>query len=345
MTTNNSKDNTLRLSIIVPVYNTQKYLDDCIISLLNQDLSEDEYEIIFVNDGSTDNSAQVIEKYMENHPCIRLISQQNAGVSAARNNGIRIAKGEYIGFVDSDDYVSTEMYKEMLNIAETNKSDICACGMCRLRGNGEIHESKMNFRQVYEGDDVRIGLLSRAYASNGYLGSVWDKIFKRRLLIQEVIVFDELMKIGEDFWFVFNCLMHAQRVDFIDKPFYFYRENLESSSYKFHQDRYKWMVELLNRKLRANETLKLSIDYNDFYSDFLYKTSLHIMMLSYLGRRKDAFRIFNDPVFKEAIKYRKKLRFKIRLFHSLNYCKLNRLSYFLYKVFGFFYFKNKKITN
>lgn len=115
----------VKVSVIVPVYNSRKYLKECIESIINQDLEE--IELILVNDGSTDNSLDICQKYAMKDSRIKIIDKPNGGVSSARNAGILAASGEYIGFVDSDDWIQSEMYSNMYkNIKETG-SDICIC--------------------------------------------------------------------------------------------------------------------------------------------------------------------------------------------------------------------------
>ncbi len=344
MTTNNSKDNTLRLSIIVPAYNTEKYLDDCILSLLNQDLPEDEYEIIFVNDGSTDNSVQVIEKYMENHPCIRLISQQNAGVSAARNNGIRLAKGEYIGFVDSDDYIDSDMYRNMLSLAEKEVSDVCMCGFFSFDECGNIYESHVDFDSTYTTECEDHKLLLRFFTNNyNGLASVCNKIFKNSLIKNNDIHFDETMIIAEDEWFVFCCLLKAYRVDFIKKSLYFYRNNKYSAMHRFYDDQYLWWKTYIQRELKVKDELRLKIDLDSFYSVFLYRVAVYIRDLVYLKKNKSVFKIFNDEFYIEAIKHRKRNSKKTFILHTLVHYKMKRLALLVYKIWAKKYYKHRDI--
>jgi len=115
----------IKISIIVPVYNTSKYLDKCIDSLVNQTL--DDIEIIMVNDGSTDNSEEIISKWQDKDKRIKLYNKENGGQSSARNLGLDKAKGEYIAFVDSDDYISYDMYEVLYNKAKKNKLDMVLC--------------------------------------------------------------------------------------------------------------------------------------------------------------------------------------------------------------------------
>ena len=117
------------LSIIVPVYNTEKYLTECLDSLLEQDIDTDDYEIICINDGSTDNSLDILQKYVNEYSNVVVINQQNKGVSAARNRGMESAKGDYFWFVDSDDLVQKNILNRLKNIIIIEN---CDCLSARL---------------------------------------------------------------------------------------------------------------------------------------------------------------------------------------------------------------------
>lgn len=153
------------VSVIVPVYNTEKYLEECIRSLTEQTLPD--LELIFVNDGSTDTSAQILEKYRALDPArIRVITQKNGGQGKARNAGLAAAKGEYVGFVDSDDYVDRRMYAAMYTRAESENLDLVEC---------DFHYVKEDGRKM------------RAYGS----AAPWNKLIRRQLLTDHGILFPE----------------------------------------------------------------------------------------------------------------------------------------------------------
>lgn len=114
-----------QLSIIIPVYNVEQYLQRCINSILNQTFTD--FEAIFINDGSPDNCGKILDEYAEKDNRIVVIHQDNQGVSAARNAGIRIAQGVYLGFVDPDDFIESTMYEKMIDLMVTNNSDIVCC--------------------------------------------------------------------------------------------------------------------------------------------------------------------------------------------------------------------------
>ena len=128
-----------RLSIIVPVYNVEKYLERCITSLLNQDLPKDDYEVIMVNDGSTDGSGDLATRLATLSPNISLYHQENKGLSGARNTGIEHAKGRYLMFVDSDDYIEANSISRILQSAETRNLDLLAFSICRRSKDNQIN--------------------------------------------------------------------------------------------------------------------------------------------------------------------------------------------------------------
>lgn len=164
----------------------------------------DNYEVIFVDDGSTDSSAAILNRYQKQFPdLIRTISVSNGGQGRARNIALKEAKGEYIGFVDSDDYVAPDMYQKLFKAIEGEHAEIAACGVMRVEGEKLTHEVFHN----------GVNPLSAA-------GAVWDKLFCRTLI--EDIQFPEGLWY-EDFSFSAIALMKARKVAFISDPLYYYR--------------------------------------------------------------------------------------------------------------------------
>ena len=127
----------MKISVIVPVYNVENYLEKCLNSLVNQNLQE--IEILVINDGSTDNSQKIIEVFQSKFPQkIKTFAKENGGLSDARNYGIDRATGEFLAFVDSDDYVSTTMMEEMYNLAKKHEAEIVICNLQKVDENGNV---------------------------------------------------------------------------------------------------------------------------------------------------------------------------------------------------------------
>lgn len=204
--------NRPKVSVIIPVYNAEKYLDQCITSLLSQSLAACEF--IFVNDGSVDDSRDIIENYQKQDSRIKLINQENQGVSAARNAGITSAQGEYIGFVDADDYVSPDYFERFMKYSG---SDMVAINPTDFSMN---NNAPISTAQLYQ----------YMLASDSF-NSVCYKIFKRDLIIANRVTFPVGVRLGEDAHFIMRFLQYAQTVGLLpDSQGYFYRENQESAT-------------------------------------------------------------------------------------------------------------------
>ena len=159
--------NKILISIIVPVYNVEKYIDKCLKSLVNQTLKN--IEIIVVKDGYKDKTQKIVERYIKDNSNSILINSTNKGVAAARNIGLKIANGEYIGFVDSDDYVDKNMFKNMYNLAKKNNYDCVQCNFFYTDYNKKIIGNKFCMEKF----EVK------KYMVN-FFPVIWDKIYKKK---------------------------------------------------------------------------------------------------------------------------------------------------------------------
>ena len=192
----------VKVSVIVPAYNAEKYIDKCLESLINQTLKD--IEIIVVNDGSKDNTLEKINKYSDKR--IKLLNlKENKGIGHARNEGIKKALGEYIGFVDSDDYVDKNMFEKMYEKASKEKLDIVVCDFYKQieNTNQTIKEIIPNFKNTTLKNNSNL-LLDINLAP-------WNKIYKRKLIVDNKIHFDEKLKY-EDVPFVVKSLDKAKNI-------------------------------------------------------------------------------------------------------------------------------------
>ncbi len=212
-----------KVSIIVPVYNVEPYLEFCVDSLIKQTLED--IEIILVDDGSPDNSGAICDRLAKKDNRIVVIHKENGGLSSARNAGIAIAKGEYIGFVDSDDWVESDMFACLLELAEKYDADIADCDMIEI--------SDRSFVELEKNDKVE--LLDRNGALDIFFRitkpninyCVCDKLFKRDLF--EKVLFTEGI-IFEDIDFNYRVLLHTNRVVETEAVKYYYFKNPEGIS-------------------------------------------------------------------------------------------------------------------
>ncbi len=191
------------ISVIVPVYNSQAYLRTCLDSLLRQTLED--IEIILVNDGSVDNSPEICDEYTRKYANITVLHQENAGLSQARNAGLAVARGEYIGFVDSDDTVDERMYAVLLDLIERHDADIALCAMTRIAPGATFVANGLSGGAEVIGADEAL----RELFLNRLGCSVCPKLFKRRII--KGLRFPP-SRTNEDFPFLVEALLRASRV-------------------------------------------------------------------------------------------------------------------------------------
>lgn len=209
-----------KVSIIVPVYNVEKYIEKCLQSLVNQTLQD--IEIVLVNDGSTDHSQAIIEQYQKKYPnMIKSYFTENGGAAKARNYALEHITGEYIGFVDSDDYISVEMYEKLYNQAKKEDADIACCNYYRVKmeknfdkrtfGNKKILAEEVFNKNIYESKLL--------FDEVPYL---WNKIFKTKLIKENHFTFDNELRIYEDFLFTYKAFAKANKITRVEDALYFY---------------------------------------------------------------------------------------------------------------------------
>lgn len=198
----------MKLSIIIPVYNSQKYLNRCLDSILGQKITD--YEIIIINDGSTDLSQNIIDEYKNKFPnIINNFILPNGGQGRARNYALDVAQGKYIGFVDSDDYIDLSMFAKLIDLLESNNAEIAVCNWYRV-----------------EGDKLFFETYKTASNDLASAGAVWNKLFKKSVIGD--IRFPEGLWY-EDFAFSSKLLLKSNKTVFTDEALYYYRaDNLST---------------------------------------------------------------------------------------------------------------------
>lgn len=270
-----------RLSIIVPIYNVEKYLERCITSLLQQDISMEYYEIIMVNDGSTDNSLSIAEEIATKHENIRIISQTNKGLAAARNTGIRNATGKYLMFVDSDDYIMPNILSSMLKTAEQQQLDILEARMKVMKADGSFSEGLIqpfNPNTVYTGE--------YALLHNVNIASVCGMLYSSQYLQSNNLLFTEGMT-HEDVDFNTRCYPVATKIKFLDIISYVYFWN--DSSLNRSTDIKKIRKAILDDITVAANTIKYTeqFEYKKEIKSLYTKRSNSIIIAVLLKLLKD----------------------------------------------------------
>ncbi|MBO1579737.1 glycosyltransferase [Bacillus sp. XF8] len=245
-----------KVSVIIPVYNAEKYITQCIESLLNQTLQECEF--IFINDGSIDNSREIIEGYKQVDDRITLINQENQGVSIARNMGLQLAAGEYVGFVDADDYIDKDMYETLYNSVKQSNCDVV---ISNFKGEMEGHKVIIKYPFpidiVLKKDYIEQEILPYFLKADN-LNTVVNKIYRNSLIKENNVKFPSGIALGEDGMFNVEFFSIATHMKYIDYVGYHYREVAGSATRDTSKkDYFKRAVEVYNMELPKTYTGKV----------------------------------------------------------------------------------------
>ncbi|MBQ5984348.1 MAG: glycosyltransferase [Bacteroidales bacterium] len=232
------------VSVIVPIYNAAQFLRDCLDSIISQ--SYEDFECILVDDGSDDESLEICKEYSHRDPRFVIIHQDNLGVSSARNKGIQVARGEYIAFIDSDDWVDPDYLKELLFALTDRQSDLSVCGLAQEFSDG--HQTLFSCNRssfILSPDTVELFTdLNRSYLLFGPV----VKLYRREIIRKWKICFDITSSYGEDLMFNISYLNHVTSITTIDTVLYHYRiVGPQSLSGKIRDDRfdidyYQWKL-------------------------------------------------------------------------------------------------------
>jgi glycosyltransferase involved in cell wall biosynthesis len=340
------------ISVIVPVYNTEIYLKRCIDSIINQTFKD--IEIILVDDGSTDNCPAICDNYASQDSRIKVIHKVNEGQGLARNVGISQAKGKYIAFVDSDDYIAPDMYEKLYMAIEKAHADFCACGMLYVDENENVIDVNPNplGDQIFsEKDQVINNILLNMIGTepnstkNSYISwSVWAELYSREIIEKNNIrFFSERKILSEDLIFNFDFLCCTQRAVTVTGEYYYYRRNPQSFSYSYKPDQFdrvKLLYDTMIRKLKQKNIYDAA--HVRLERTFLASVRFCIMQEVKFVRNnglkstlKNIRLICNDKVVQTVLKYYPivKTPIKQRIF---SYCMKTHLIFMLYLLAKFY---------
>ena len=209
----------MKVSVIIPIYNTQKYLDGCFESVINQ--TESDLEIILVDDGSEDDGGRICDAYAKRDKRFRVLHKENGGVSSARNSGMDIMSGQYCCFIDSDDWVFENYIAVLLNNLKSYSCDISVCGLSGTN----LTENNSNAVTVLNRRKAQMSLFDETGGIKGYIGG---KLFKTEIIKKNNIRFDENQTLAEDLLFLFDYLMCCQSENAVcvsNAKLYFYKKD------------------------------------------------------------------------------------------------------------------------
>lgn len=333
----------MKISVIVPVYNTEKYLRNCLDTLTKQLV--DDYEIIIVNDGSTDGSLAAAEEYKKLHKNIKCYTTAKQGVSQARNFGLLKAEGDYIFFCDSDDYIDLTMLDKMYQGITAANAEVAVCNICNVYEGGEKEVAlSLPKERILSNDDYQV--IRRILNGNIYLANgAANKLYCSDFLKSSGVVFEDTKKIyAEDACFNYLLYAKANKICVIDEPLYYYRCDRKGSITNSHKpelcNRIKYLLTtIINcyRQLPQYEKLYPGIQKTsfEFFMELLYNE--YQKKMSY----KDFRQIIADEFFTNILKGLDTSSLSKRR-KIIYYLHLLKMYFFIYIIF---YLKKKGVNN
>ena len=274
----------LILSVIVPVYNVERYVGKCIKSILNQDIPKNQYEIIVIDDGSTDHSGEICDQYAAENSLIRVIHQSNRGLSVARNVGLKHAQGKYVQFVDSDDYLEKNVYGLLLARMERDGLDVLRFGYQQIKESGEVTRSKSELSNE--------SIVSGIEYLNSRLGVAcyaWQFFLSRFFLISNSLFFKPGI-IFEDTVWTPQMMLAANKVSEIDLLVYYYLERegsiTQAKTCASKKKKLSGMISLLDEMCLQRDAVERISWYNTVISHIVTTLITDISIEDYENRHK-----------------------------------------------------------
>lgn len=214
-----------KLSVVIPVYNAENYIERALESVLRQ--TRPVYEVVCVDDGSTDGSLRILNEYAKHDRRIKVLHKENGGSTSARKAGVRIARGDYITFVDADDFIEPQMYEEMMELAVRHKADLVTSGLIRDYGDSVTVESEAIEPGVYEGEQLLKGILAKLVDRHRFYKArlsphIVNMVFQTDILREVQMNVDDRVIVGDDDAVIYPFLFRAETVVVSGKNFYHY---------------------------------------------------------------------------------------------------------------------------
>ncbi|MGN7385518.1 glycosyltransferase [Sporosarcina sp. SAFN-015] len=319
----------VKVSIIVPIYNVEKYLKRCLISIQNQRLKD--IQIILVNDGSKDNSLEICREFEAIDDRVVLIDKPNGGVSSARNAGIMVAEGEYIGFIDPDDWIEPEMFEALYQQGLKNNADICICNYVIEQNEKSIPVIMDIEKEILEGKEIienivvnMIGSSNLNSGSQTVMGSACRLIIKKDLIEKYSLSFNVNIPLMEDLLFCVAAFSKARRVQIINGTYYHYFQKASSAIRIYRKNMFE---------IQSNVFQELEKIIKDNGNTIMYKERLDIRYVN----------LVLDSISNEVKKGNRK-RIKERIITIKRLCENQKLKIIINKINSKGYTIRKKIV-
>lgn len=323
---------SIKISVIIPVYNVEKYLSKCLDSVLQQDF--DSYEIVAVNDGSTDLCSEILKEYSLKNEKIIVVEQENKGLGGARNTGIETATGEYLLFLDSDDAIKPETLSGLYQDAIQNQADIVWCGMDYVNEAGEVISTRRaNENGVKLVTQQECPLL---FANDSY---AWNKLYRRSLFIENNIRFPERAWY-EDLKTLPKLVLKSEKIALSDRVCFDYLQRADSIMHVPNADRNIEMIDAVSDVLNY---YKEENAFDKYFESLEYMTVLHVLVFATLrvasiNPKHKLLKEFNEfvcenfPDFKNNVKVKTEFSFRHKLIYEFSKRKMYRALFVLNKL-------------
>ncbi|WP_171653314.1 glycosyltransferase family 2 protein [Paenibacillus foliorum] len=324
-------NNEIKVSVIVPVYNLENYIDRCLNYIKNQTLED--IEIILIDDGSTDQSYKIIKEHASIDTRIKYVKQQNLGVSSARNKGIEMAKGSFVTFIDGDDYITCDMLENMCSFAENQKLDITFC----LFANSEHYKSSDKAQKILSSEYIKKMLEGKVQRT------ACGVLFNSEFIKKNSLIYDVDMSYGEDMLFTIKALLLTEINVGIVPHEYYVVENRSGSAIRIMNPNQYMRIQMLAQRLDKVFEIANSKSYYDlllqsyYYSDILLSVS-HIIKskIGFLNKLKKLSELKRSPHARYVLKIKFKSSNSIRL-------KAVIIKYFPSTIILFIYMLNNRL--
>ena len=318
------------MSIVLCVFNSQKYLVKCLDSLVNQTLKD--IEIICVNDGSTDKSKKYLEEYLKNDSRIKIINQKNQGVGHSRNNGLKIAKGEYVTFFDGDDWAELTLCEKLYKNAKIHNSDISMCGISLYNEKNKTFNDK-NFYYT-------LSIIPKKYLTQSFSPiegkeflfklnfEIWNKIYNKKFLLENSIK-SETLEIFNDVIFYFKTLSSAKIISYVNENLIYYRKHSNARS-KYINKYKKIFITSFNISLDHIDKLPHSNKIKKYAINRMIEVISILFLVNGISSEDEHRKI---KLFLQKNRFNIFTIFKFELYSYFEHFILKYCSYSIYKVF------------